>query len=255
MSAHVEELHWSDLKKMARAPAAFRWSIDHPSPQTPAMALGTLVHALVLGGKYVLFEGERRGAKWAEFKAAHEGDLIVTSSEKERANMMAEAVMGNRLVQELRLLEGKHECSWSVRMHGRRCVSRGFDVIEPSRHIVDLKTASTTEPFAFRRACLRMAYHAQLAWYRGAADVLYGRAKRECWIVGVESAAPHIVTVLRIPEKTLDAGAKLNRLWLESLAACEEANEWPGYVQSPVDLDIDEDGEQLMIDGEYVDAA
>ena len=64
-----------------------------------------------------------------------------------------------------------------------------------------------------------------------------------CSLLAVESTAPYVVTVFRVTERALEQGRRTYRLWFERLMACEEADEWPGYVQSVVPLDVPESDE------------
>lgn len=241
-TASREPLHFSRLKLMSRSPAHYRVGFGEP---TPAMRFGTLVHTVLLGGDYAVWEGDRRGNVWKDFEAKHEGRLIVTSKEYQAALQCAEAVRADRVAAPL--LEGKHEQAWAATLYGRPCEGR-IDIAGP-RATVDLKTTSDASPWRFQRQCLALAYHAQLAWYQDARRAL-GEDPGEAYLIGVETKAPFAVTVLRITPRALDEGRRITRLWVERLEACELANEWPGYVQSAVDLDTSTDDEIVFRDGE-----
>lgn len=242
----VPELHFSMLKQFARSPAHFKAFVEEGFASSRAMGKGTLVHALVLGGDYVLYEKDRRGNAWKEFAEANKGRFIVTQKELTEAQRIADAVMANPVAAPL--LIGDPEREWKATMHNRLCGGR-IDV-SGIGHTTDLKTTNDAEPFRFSKACLRMGFHAQLAWYQDARRAL-GEDPGEAWIVGVESKSPYAVTVLRVTERALEEGRKLTRLWIERLIGCELSDEWPGYVQSAIDLDIAEDS-GLIIDGELL---
>ena len=244
----VEELHFSDLKNMAKSPAHLRYGVEAGWKPNRHMTIGTIAHAILLGGDLVVYEGRRQGKKWEEFEAAHDDQTIVTRTEYDQADAMAASVLRHPIA--ARLLYGDHERPWTATMYGRKCAGR-IDVAGPDT--AELKTTNDAEPGRFQRQCLRMAYHAQLAWYQDARRAL-GEDPGEAYIVGVESKAPYPVTVFHLTERALLEGRKLTRLWIERLAACEAADEWPGYVQSVVELDIVEDA-GLVIDGEEVEAA
>lgn len=237
------ELHFSSLKNIARSPAHYRAGLDRQFVETPAMRFGTLVHAMVLGGDYVVYDGERRGKAWSEFASQHDGTLIVTASEHDRAERCAQAVASHPIA--YRYLVGDTERSWAATLYGRRCAGR-IDVSGPG-YTVDLKTTTTTEPGRFQRQCLSFAYHAQLAWYQDARRAL-GEEPGEAIIIGVETAAPYAVTVLRLTARALEEGRKLCALWTERLRVCEEADEWPAYTQTIVDMDIVQDDELTFAD-------
>lgn len=231
----VEELHFSRLKNMARSPAHFRAAILEPSEPSPAMKFGTLVHSLALGGEFVVYDGDRRGKAWTEFSAAHEGTLIVTAKEHERAKRVAEAVLTDPVAAPL--LDGEREIEWKARLYGRACGGR-VDVYKRAAHLVDLKTTTDAHPDRFQYAALRLAYHAQMSFYRDALG-----HNGAVYLVAVEVTSPFAVTVMRLTERALDEGAKMNRLWVERLNVCEATDEWPAYCQSPVPLDVVEDDE------------
>jgi hypothetical protein len=246
----LDELRFSTLKNMAKSPAHVRAAHEAGFTSSRAMNFGTLVHALILGGDVVVYEGERRGKAWDAFKEAHDGRFIVTSKERDAAEECAASVLLHPVAAPL--LQGDHERAWTATMYGRKCKGR-MDVSGP--HTVDVKTTFDASPFRFSRQCLSMAYHAQLRWYQDARRAM-GENPGDAYIIGVETKVPYPVTVLKVTPRALEEGAKLTRLWLERLKQCEEADEWPGYVQSAIDLDIAEDDHGLIIgDDEEEEAA
>ncbi len=250
MTATDRPVHVTELREMGRSPAHYRARLLEPREPTAAMAFGSLAHALVLGGKYSLYEGERRGNAWKAFAAEHAGELIVTPTEHARAMRVRDAVRSHPIAGPL--LEVRHEVPARWTYLGREMSTHGLDVLHPAR-VVDLKTSSTTEPGRFRRACLAAGYHSQLAAYVRHAAPTLGVRPEEGWIVGVETAPPFAVTVFRLTPRCLDAGEKLLRCWMERLLSCEAANEWPAYAQTELPLDVeDEEPLGLLIDGEEV---
>lgn len=244
-------VHVSNLKHMARSAAHYRVACERRMEPTAPMRLGSLVHAIVLGGEpFAVWEGTRRGKDWEAFAAQYKDQLIVTSDEFCRATLIAEAVKRHPIAAPL--LEGEREKHVLWDYQGRACSSR-IDVLGDG-HLLDLKTTTNTDPETLMRACQKMAYHAQLAFYARAAAVI-GHPVREWRIIAVETAPPFEVTVLRLSPRTIEAGDKLVRLWMERLFACEAVNEWPGYVQCEVDWDLEDDAERLLIDGEAVEDA
>ena len=243
-------VHHSTLKRMALSPAHYLHAATHPSEQTRPMRVGSLVHALVLGGKYARWPGDRRAKGYAEFEAAAAGSLVVTTSEYDDAAPVAEAVLASKVAAPW--LRGRHEVPLEWTIAGRRCATRGVDILGES-HIGELKTTHVAAPHRFTWEAKRMAYHAQLAWYSGAVEALDGTMPRGAEdalvIIAVETAPPHPVVVYRLTPRAVDMGQRCNALWLEQLRVCEESGEWPGYVQDVVDLDVEEEVE-LEFDGD-----
>jgi hypothetical protein len=246
-------VHFSNLKQLAKSAAHYRHAITAGVDETRAMRIGSCTHAFVLGGRYHLYEGERRGKAWAQFKAEHDdGATIVTSSEHAEASAIADAVLANP--DAARLLSGPYETEKSLQWSwlGRECEGR-VDLIGPN-FIADLKVTSSAELRKFEAHAIRMGWHAQLPWYQRGA----GRdpVTSESYLIAVESSAPHCVVVRQLTERAADAGDRMCRLWMEQLLGCEAVNQWPGYAQSIVPLDLpewaDTEDLELTIDGEAV---
>ena len=80
-----------------------------------------------------------------------------------------------------------------------------------------------------------------------------GHTVDEAFVIAAETTAPFVVTVLRFTPRALEEGQKLARTLMERVIACQAVDVWPGYVQTPVPLDIAESTD-LLIDGEMVAA-
>jgi hypothetical protein len=232
-------LHFSDLKQFARTPAHFRHAIEHPREATRAMRKGTLTDLTLLGGEPPpIWSGTRQGKAWKEFAARNAGEEICTQAELDEAEQIAAAVKSNALA--MKYLTGRAQVRLEWEMLGIRCATRGVDVVG-DRWISDLKVTRTAEPERFSWHARSMLWHAQLAFYDEACRQNGIDTSEGCYLVGAEAEAPHPVTVMRVTPRALEAGAKCIHLWLEQLRACEATNEWPGYVQSVVELDVDEE--------------
>jgi exodeoxyribonuclease VIII len=246
-------LHFSALKNFARSPAHYKYASEHGTVTTPAMAVGSAVHALVLehGDGIVRFDGTRRGKEWLAFQDAHADQTILTATEYERAVQMAGAVTSHPRAAEL--LVGVHELPIYWKIGERDCMGR-LDSIRPDGSIVELKTAADASPRGFQRAAERLNYCAQLSFYadgQRAANPT-GPSADEAFVIAVESAPPYVVQTFRVPANTLDLGRRTYRLWLEMLAVCTASGEWPGYQESDVILDLPEDVE-LQIGDELIE--
>ena len=109
----------------------------------------------------------------------------------------------------------------------------GIDCLDRETGTIwDVKSTNDVEPEALSRHAIRRWWHAQLPWLVDG----YGRGVQRAGLICVESSPPHVVTVLRVPERILDDGRKSIRLWIERYKACAAANEWPGYLQCEGEL-------------------
>jgi PDDEXK-like domain of unknown function (DUF3799) len=239
-------VRFTHLKLMALSAAHY---LEAARKETGSMERGTALHSLVLGGKQVLaYPGKvRRGKEYDAFVAANTNAQILTASDYGRAAGMAEAVLRNR--QAMEVLAGQHELEIDWTCLGRKCQSH-LDVLGGGgQWITELKSAVSSNPDRFAWQSQRMAYNAQLAFYWEAVLQSGLGVPRDAYVVAVESSAPYVVTVMRLTARALDQGQRSFRLWLERLLGCEAANEWPGYAEGIVPLDVPEDDAELVFGG------
>lgn len=246
-----DAIHITTLKHIERSPAHYRAALAE-APDSAGMRFGRLVHTIVLGGPpSAVWDGERRGKAWLEFKAANADREIVTKSEVEEATRVANAVLTCPAARPF--LDGETERPVEWDMFGRRFATRGIDILGRD-FVADLKTTNDAHPDRFIRGARRLGYDAQLAGYSEAAASI-GKPVQRYALIAVETKPPYAVTVFTVGPRVIDNGMRRLRLWTERLIACEEVDEWPAYAQVPIEWN-DEDGEtlSLLIDGEEVAA-
>ncbi len=83
-----------------------------------------------------------------------------------------------------------------------------------------------------------MGYHAQLADYSAAMVEQNGYAPKMVYVVAVEQLPPHNVAVYELSANALDQGARMCRLWFETLLGCEATGHWPGYCEDSIEFDV-----------------
>lgn len=239
-------LRFGHLSKFARSPAHYleARSRDAAGIETPtaAMEKGTAFHAVLTGTREVVrYPGKvRNGKQWDQFQAEHAGKIILTSSAYEQVMGMVEAVWSDPLAAEKLNHPGLvYEQTLRPQLHGWPC--RATPDVRCADFLIELKSSATTEPEQFQRHAQRMLYHAQLAFYLQACGAASIDVKRDCYIIAVEASAPHPVVVHQLTEKGIDMGERAIRLWVERLRGCIAADYYPGYSQSIVQWDIEED--------------
>lgn len=249
-------VRFSRLKLMSLSPAHYFAACQRAgSDETLAMRLGSGVHAMVLQQPITRYPGRRAGKDWEKFQAEHAGETILNTREWYEAKAIADSIMRHKEASAL-LFDGttiEQTIQWE--WLGRACSSRPD--ARGRYHIADLKTARTSKPGLFAREAIRAHYHAQLAFYDEANHHERGERFSNAYLIAVEKTAPYPVTVYRLTERTLEIGARLNRLWMEQLLACEAACTWPAYSESIVDLDApDDDGPiEIEINGQLTEVA
>jgi hypothetical protein len=95
--------------------------------------------------------------------------------------------------------------------------------------LVDLKTAASANPRAWRDQAYRLGYHARAAWYLDGGAAVLGQTPEEYWFVIVEKEPPYLVSVVSFDDDALAWGRLINRKACEHFARSAAANDWPGY--------------------------
>lgn len=248
----MEPLRFSVLKQMAKSPAHARHAMQHELAPTTAMRFGTLSHSIFLGkGVPVVYEGERRGNAWKEFKAANEGEEIVTSEEFGRASEMAVALHSHKEARNLLL--GTREQTILFDFAGRPCRATP-DVYAPGAHLTELKTTQDASPERFPYIAARLAYVPQLVFYKDGIGIAGLRLPEALYIVAIETKPPFAVCVFSVTERMEDFARRMYRGWIEQFLVCEQSDTWNGYPMGL--LDAPEDALQLIgADGEEIEVA
>lgn len=241
----------STLKYMAKSPLAYKHAKDHPSIQTPAMALGSAAHCAILEParfieRYAVFGGARRqGKEWEAFQAENADKEIIKQEEWSRCQAMAVAVHRSEAAQRY-LKAGQPEVSMLWNLDGVACKGR-IDWLT-DHVIVDLKTTTNCSAAAFGRQFANLHYASQMAFYLGGykklTDVM---PKVVC--IAVESSAPHEVAVYSVGDDIIQRGEAEYMSWLQTLEQCEKAGVWPPALTGETPLVLprwaymdDEDG-------------
>ena len=244
--------HFSHLKRLALSGKQYLHAVNTPTVPSPAMLLGTGVHSMVLGGRpekpVVRFHGDtRKGNAWKAFKAANPGAEILTAPEWDHALQISRAVLADPIAQE-RLAGARFEVPLAWEEDGIRFSTSGVDILGNGA-LGDLKTATTTNPEDLQRQAFKMFYHCQLAFYRRGARANGLDVSRGLFLLCVETKGPHEVVDLELSEGLIDLADRTVSLWIEKLRTYRDANQWPGYAQSPVVWDVpswmrEDDGEE-----------
>ncbi len=232
----------SKLKAMRRSPAHCRYQMDHP-PTSEAMALGTLLHSMVLEPEtyndqyHVMPECDRRTTVgktlWAAAQANAVRKIIVKSEDAELARAMAVSCAAHPAFNTLFGGKGHNELSifWHDQTHDIDCKLRSDRVVEIpiyGRVCVDLKSTKNASPKAFAADVQRHGYDIQGTYYLDGL-ALAGLPCREFVVMAVENTPPHGVAVYALDKDTIELGRSRYRKLLETYARCVKSGEWPSY--------------------------
>jgi len=221
-------LRFSALKHFAKSPAHYFHAITAERTDSRAMRLGRAIHAIVLGGKYDVFDGaDRRTKGWTEFERSAKSDTVLTTPEFFEARRIAQAVKddaGASLA-----LGGMRESLLETSLAGRAVRGTPDAFSLDIGVLADLKSTQCSDPAVFSRHAEAMLYPNQLAWYRMLIKLVHGVDMRIFRLVAVETQAPYNVTVLNVPLDAIDEAHETNMRWFRQLLECEATGVFGGY--------------------------
>lgn len=243
-------VHFSELKRMQLSPAHCKVAMLTPrevNPKAAHLRHGQALNLLLDGSRaYAIWRGKvKNGKVWDAFAEENADRLILTPEEFNAADCAAQAIAHKP--EAMKRLDGERQKSIEWKWLGRQCAST-LDVIRKGEFITELKTARSAHPDRFLFAANRYGYHAQHAFYALAARYA-GLGEHEHSIIVSESEPPWDVTIIRLTARRLELGERMCRMWMERLLACEAAGEFPGYTQTIVEWDVDDDA-ALVFDGD-----
>ena len=227
----------STLWEMRKSPAHYRYALEHPETDTPALRMGKALHAAVLQPESfkkdytVLPDHINRRTKAGQeeyLSMLAAGKTILTVEEWARIEAMAQAIRTDAAAAEL-LTDCRTEVPifWDDQQTGIQCKAR-LDAYKPGI-IVDVKSCESAATNDFLRKALHYGYDLQAAHYTRGAEAVFQQGEPEFFFVAVEKAPPYAVNVLHASVTFIDRGAWRLIGFLEKLKHCRETGTWPGY--------------------------
>lgn len=237
--ADRSSLSVSGAKLLLKAPALYRWQLDHPTHRD-VFDVGSAAHRLVLG---VGPEIEVVDADSWRTKAAQEGRdaaraagrIPLLTADHERVRAMADALASHTLAMRL-LSDGRPEVSAYAVDPETGVMRRGRLDWLGSSVLTDYKTAASSDPrdLAGRYGAIRKwGYDRQAAWYLDLARDLGHPALAFAFIVQMKEP-PYLVTVAYVDEDDLWQAREDNARALQIFADCTATGQWPGYLPDDV---------------------
>ncbi|BDZ40790.1 hypothetical protein GCM10025865_00890 [Paraoerskovia sediminicola] len=228
------------IKTMLDSPARYQWSLTHRTEKT-TFDVGHAAHAKILGvGLGVIAYPDEHltpsgnvstkaaTTAWASEQRAA-GLVPVAPAQIAAVDAMAEAVLAHDEARPL-LENGTPEVSpiWHDPDTGVLCRGR-IDYLHDGPTAVDLKTCRDANPRKFDRVASAYGYAEQAVHYTNGITATRGDTDVKFLHVLVESAAPHMVSVVELDPMFLMIAADRVRQAIDLYAECQRTGEWPGY--------------------------
>lgn len=228
----------SDIFEMRKSPLHFRYTLDHPREETPAMAFGTAFHCYMLepekfAERYVVCEKiDRRTTSGKAMLAEIEALGLIPIDEEtwQKMEYMRTNILSNKYA--AMLLKGEKEKSyfWTDELSGidLKCRPDCRTNLGAVSVIVDLKTTDSADTEDFMRSCIKYGYDLQAAMYKQGVELIEGKPHRFVFIA-VEKKPPYACNVLEADELMLRKGTEDLREYLLRIADCRKTGIWYGY--------------------------
>ena len=243
-----EGISSSDLKKIVKSPAHFRYWKDNPQEDTPALLFGRAAHKYVLEtydfyNEFAIAPVCDRRTKdgkstYEMFLKESEGKDVITLEQFEQIDAMRNAAYSTPFVSKL-LTNGEKELSfWGVDEEtGLKIKCRPDCITEMNgRHIlIDYKTCSDAENMKFCRDSIKYGYDLQLAMYR---EILRQNTGHDYTVVIIaqEKTLPYATNVFQLSENYLQSGEEVYKEMLRIYKECEETGNWYGYMRDGISI-------------------
>lgn len=235
-------LNASGAKLLLRSPAHFQADRLAKREPTPAMQMGTAVHAAILEPEKRCFIRkpaglDRRTAAGKETyaqlmaEAAEAGELpLFDAEEADRVERIRDAVHAHTAARNLLNIMDQVETARHWRDYAADVPCKAlFDAYSTKHRIIlDVKTTQDASPAGFLRAVLKYQYHMQAAHYLAAARNATGKSATFIF-AAVETAAPYAVALYELDADALSAGADMMERAANIYSRCMFDNAWPGY--------------------------
>jgi hypothetical protein len=190
--------------------------IPQPEP-TEALLLGQWLHLGVL-------------QPW-KLDEIRRGKLL--APERKRlalADAMRDALMAHPIARQFIESDGQveHSIRWTDPDTGlqRKCRRDKVAKLADGRTVIpDLKSAISSAPEDFSKACVNFGYHRTVDWYLEGHHELTGELAAYIFVV-VSKSPPHEVAIYELDEEALKLGARQNRALLNRLAGCYRTGQW-----------------------------
>ena len=246
----------STLWEMRRSPAHYKWALEHPTEDTPALAFGRACHMALLQPTLFLDHyrlapncDRRTKAGKDEYNGFIQGlraDQEPISAEDYATVMgMMESISKSRRANELlRNATTELPVFWTDDATGIECKCRLDAIIyETNRDgtpagivVMDLKTCADASTNAFMREALKYGYDVQAAHYiRGVKHLEPGVPVRWCFLA-VEKKEPYCTNLIWVGDDFIDRGTWQLIDFMGRLKECRETDTWPGYGENTLVL-------------------
>lgn len=235
-----------------RTPAHYLAGRSTPRKETPAMAVGTRLHAALLepqefDNRYAEIQPHDKRTKegkayWEKWQADNAGKIPLTPDERDYTRRLVDRLHADEDVRALLLPGYKERSVFATDPEtGVLVKCRPDNDIVSGRWLVDLKSTEDASAEAFMWSAYRYGYHRQAAFYLDVCGWQDPSAiPEDFYFIVFEKEPPFAFRVLRASPRFLMRGREAYRAALDTYAECVSSNVWPDYARGVGTLDLPE---------------
>lgn len=223
------------LRKILTTPADFLYAQSARQESTPALLMGSAVHASYLQpiaaceqialqpedwGPRNAGEGKKR---WDAFKKEHEGKIILGWDDAQTVRGCVAALTDIRPLTD----SDKTEVTAFAKINGVELKARAD--LDDGEILWDVKTTSEElDEYNLSKSIASYGYHFQAAHYLEVFEAA-GAPRNGFGIIWVNKAAPHHARITLLSDEFLKMGRNDFNYALYLLNKCRDTDVWPGY--------------------------
>lgn len=166
-----------------------------------------------------------------EWRAAHDGDEIITAKEDEMLKGVMASIARHRDASAILKSPGKAQPSlFAIDEETGLPLKARLDWLLEGNVILDIKTTTTANPalHGFPREIAKYSYHVQAAFYLDMCARL--KMPKDCFVfLAVEKTAPYLVTAIQLDAMSVNKGRNEYQRLLKLYKECSDTNLWPSY--------------------------
>lgn len=234
----------STLWEMRNCPVHYKYALDHPSHDTPALKLGRAIHMGILQPEefnrhYVLAPNWDRRTKdgremYNRFMEQNADKELIGQDDYNDIVGMYESVWNDPGARDLLTgCEYETPLFWTDDETRIKCKCR-LDAHKDGI-VVDLKSCANASTRKFTKDAIDYGYDVQAAHYLRGYRAKFDKPA-QFWFIAVEKKAPYAVNVIHAGGTFLDRGTFHLNILMDKLKECRKNRKWPGYGKNELIL-------------------
>lgn len=236
----------TDLKKVLRSVAHYRYDKENPKEPTKAMKFGTAFHMAALEPKIFKqtftimpeFKGAGSRAAKSDWLQKNEGRLVLDSEDVAAIMAMLKNISSHKTASKL-LADGyAEEAYFWEHKDAKIPLKCKPDFLRSGRIVADLKTTIDASFDSFQKSIMQYKYHLSAAHYLDGISTVLGATYDTFLLIAVESEPPHAVQVFDLDHATLEKGLELRERAIKRLIDNRESKIPDAYSDELVPMGL-----------------